>query len=214
MPQPVTTLLCFAVKEEARPYLTLAGTSSNTAVIVTGMGAKNTEKSFLAALTRWQPSRVITSGFAGALNPNLALGTVVFDVDSTCALTDGLRRAGAKAVRFHCAAHVAATCAEKAELLRSTGADVVEMESEIIRQLCRERNIPSATVRVISDTAEEDLPLNFNELMTPEMNMDLGKLALKLIRNPGKIPELMKFQKRVTLAANNLASTLKAVISP
>jgi nucleoside phosphorylase len=213
MAQPVTTLLCFAVKEEAAPFRKLSGERADLYAIVTGMGAQNTERSFRAALEKWQPTQVITSGFAGGLNPELPLGAVLFSADGNFPLSDKLRAAGAKAARFHCATKVAVTRDDKATLYKSTGADAVEMESAIIRRLCHEHGILSATVRVISDTATEDLPLDFNQLMTTEMKMDFAKLASALMRSPGKIPALMRFQKSIQFTANKLAETLNRATS-
>ncbi len=104
-------------------------------------------------------------------------------------------------------------CQEKAALFAQTQCDAVEMESGIIRQICAERGIPAATVRVISDAANENLPLDFNTLMTAEQNMHFGKLALALVKSPGKIPALIRFGNRVKSSAQKLAATLAQALA-
>lgn len=208
----VLALVGFAVKEEAEPFRKSHGHGSNVAIILTGMGRKNAEISFRSALAQWHPELVITGGFAGGLDPNLKIGAVVFEADDSFPSSTALLSAGARSVRFHCADHVVATAAAKSELWTSTQAHAVEMESSIIRSICREHGIPSATVRVVSDAADEDLPLDFNRLMTPDLRIHYPALACALLKSPGKIPELMRFQKRIRAASAKLAEALKQAI--
>ena len=139
---------------------------------------------------------------------------VAFVETADAGLRDQLLSAGAKSAKFICAARIATTAAEKAELRRTTAADAVEMESEAIHAVCRERGIPCATVRVISDTAHEDLPLDFNALANADQSLNYGKLALAIAKSPGKIPALMRLQKQTEFAAAQLAEILGKVIGP
>ncbi len=86
------------------------------------------------------------------------------------------------------------------------------MESAAIHAVCFEKKIPCATVRVISDTAQEDLPLDFNALTKPDKNIDYSKLAWAVAKSPGKIPALMKLQKQTQFAAQQLAGVLEKII--
>jgi nucleoside phosphorylase len=198
----------FAVREEARLYQPPASVE----ILVTGMGRRNTEHAAQAAFARMDPAFVLTCGFAGGLNPALRLNDVVFDADDVFPLRTQLIAAGAKPARFHCADRIAASAAEKAGLRQSTGADAVEMESAIIRELCHARDIPSATVRVISDTADEDMPLDFNTVLTPELSLSGRKLALALLRSPGLVPKLLSFQQQTATAAQCLGKVLRAIL--
>jgi len=204
----VPVLVCFAVPEEAKPFKRLVQGSDDVAVTVVGMGAGNAETSFKRALEVWDPERVVTSGFAGGLNPKLRKGDVIYEMDEGFGSSQQWRDSGGKPGRFHCSDRVAVSSEEKSKLRQETGADAVEMESGVIRRICLERAIRSATVRVVSDAADEHLPLDFNSLMKPDMSLDFGKLAWTLMKSPGKIPVLLRFQGQVNRAAVNLAEIL------
>jgi adenosylhomocysteine nucleosidase len=206
------TLVCFAVKEEAAPFKAAVDSRPNIQSLLTGMGQHNAEKSIRATLSAQKPMLVLTCGFAGALNPDLPLGTILFSCDDVPHLQPRLLAAGARPARFHCSNRVASTAAEKRQLWESTHADAVEMESQVICTICHEHQIPCATIRVVLDTASEDLPLDFNLLMTADQQMDYRKLAFSLAKSPSKIAALLRLQKQSKQAALKLASVLLKVI--
>lgn len=199
-------LVCFAVKEEAAPFKQRAGSMPGVKILLTGIGRRNAEAAISAALARQKPSFVFSSGFAGGLNPELATGTVACSVDSDMSIVP--MGYGARMARFHCAERIVTNAAEKRQLYEATGADAVEMESQFIRAVCREQLIPSATVRVILDTADENLPLDFNRLLDSQQEMDYGKLALGLLRSPSAIPPLLRLHKQTQVAARRLGEVL------
>jgi uridine phosphorylase len=243
----MSTLICFALKEEAAPFHKIAADRSGVFTLIVGIGRQSAGKAmreFLAGGASVPASRlvsslappemVLTCGFAGGLNPDLKLGEVVFETSFSgssrrasaqiktgemlepthVGCYDKLMAAGAKPAKFFCADRVATTVAEKKKLRDETGADAVEMESAAIHAICRERGIPCATVRVISDTANENLPLDFNALAKPDKNLDYGKLAWAIARSPGKIGALMELQKKTKFAAEQLAGVLAKITFP
>src|SRR6266571_3079031 len=74
-------IIAFAVKEESRPFQKLVTSRSDVRVVLTGIGQQNAAKAICKALTEESTNLVLTCGFAGGLNPELATGTVVFSVD-------------------------------------------------------------------------------------------------------------------------------------
>ncbi len=213
MSEPPLTLVCFAVKEEARSFDRFAACRRDLKVLLTGIGARNAEKALRRALAAARPGLVLSAGFAGGLRPDLASGSVLFSAGEQPGLEKKLVAAGAQAANFVCVERVATTAAEKRALRERTGADAVEMESQVIRGICREQGIPSVTVRVVLDTAGEDLPLDFNELMTEDQRLDGRKLASVVLKSPGKISGLLRLQKQGASAANRLAAVLKQALS-
>src|ERR1035437_2905625 len=73
------TLVCFAPKEEAAPFRKIAAGKPGMSILLTGIGRKNAEKSVREFLATNSLELVLTCGFTGGLNPDLALGAVVFD---------------------------------------------------------------------------------------------------------------------------------------
>lgn len=214
----MSTLVCFALKEEAAPFHKMAK-KNGVRILIVGIGRQNAAKSVQNEMASFAPGLVLTCGFAGGLNPNLKLGDVVFEKINQSEASSAecyrqLEAAGATSAKFFCADRIATTVAEKKKLRDETGADAVEMESAAIHAVCAEKGIPCITVRVISDTANEDLPLDFNLLAKPDKGLDFGKLALAIARSPGKIGALMKLQKKTSFAAHQLAAVLDKIISP
>lgn len=209
-PSPI--LVCFAVKEEAQSFRLRAGGLPQVRILLTGMGGRNAERAVRRALSVEKPALVLTSGFAGGLAPDLPAGTVLFDAGGNTGLNAALAAAGARPGRFLWSARVAAAASEKQALRLSTGADAVEMESQVIASLCREIGIPCATVRVVLDPAGEDLPLDFNAFMDANMEMNYGKLTFAVLKSPGKIAALLRLQKASRAAAEKLATVLLQAI--
>lgn len=203
-------LVCFALREERRFFG--AGAAGNCRVILTGMGQGNARRSVAAALEAERPGLVLSCGYAGGLNPSLALGQVVFDTDEVSGLKESLQELGAVPGRFHCGERIVATALEKRALRESSGADAVEMESGAIRGLCRERGVPAATIRVISDVADEDLPMDFNQLAGADQNLSYARLAVHLARSPGLMLRLLRFRRRLVLPAQRLGECLEQLL--
>jgi len=215
-------VVCFALAEEAGAFKKICG--DKVPVFLTGIGRENAEKAtreFLAAHTPL-PSLLMTCGFAGGLIADLKLGDVVFEIPSVLAHGDqgnnvfaGIRSrlaaAGAREAKFYCADRIATTVADKKKLREETGADAAEMESGAVQAVCGSQGIPCVTVRVISDTANEDLPLDFNQFLKEDKSMDMSKLMMAVAKAPWKMGALMELQKNTKLAAHRLADVLVKV---
>ena len=212
MNQAPFTLVCFAVKEEAKPFNQLVASQPQVKTLLTGIGPRNAEKAIRAAFAQQKPERVLSCGFAGGLRPELAAGTVVFSADKETGLEPALLAADARPARFHCVERVATTAEQKRALWQATGADAVDMESQIICALCREQKIPSAIVRVILDTADADLPLDFNQFLTADEELDISRLTRAVLMSPGKIPALLRLQQQGKAAAEKLGQVLAGLL--
>jgi adenosylhomocysteine nucleosidase len=214
----MSVLVCFALKEEAAPFHKVAAGRPGVFTLIVGIGRQNAERSVRKFLPAAAPKLVLTCGFAGGLNPALKAGDVVFEIQelhspsSILDLPAKLNAAGAKPGKFFCADRIATTVAEKKQLRAQTGADAVEMESAAIHAVCRERGFPCATVRVISDAADEDLPLDFNALAKPDQSLDYGKLFFAIAKSPGKIGALKALQKKTKFSAEKLAEVLSKIL--
>ena len=172
------TLVCFALEQEAAPFRRLAVKIPDVKILVTGIGARNAETSLRRFLAQNRAKRVFTCGFCGGLNPDLEGGEVIF-MTGYPELEKRLLAADAKLVTFISSPRIVTTAAEKQQLRAETGADVVEMESEAILAVCREKKIPCAMVRAISDTAGEDLPLDFNVLARVGQELGLRQIIAR-----------------------------------
>lgn len=211
--------VCFALAEEAGPFEKVCGDKVH--VFLTGIGRENAEKAVRGFLAAHTPSLLITCGFAGGLAPELGIGDVIFEIPPSgsagnaayAAVRSKLAATGTREAKIFCADRIATTVADKKKLRDETGADAAEMESGAVQAVCGGQGIPCVTVRVISDTAEQDLPLDFNNFLREDKSMDMSKLMMAVAKAPWKMGALMELQKNTKLAAQQLADVLVRIIS-
>ena len=212
--QPIA--VCFALEEESGPFR--RSSEGKVPMFFTGIGRANANRTVREFLANNAPDLLVTCGFAGGLIPELKIGDVLFVAGESGSkeLYDSVRTkltaAGAREGKIACVDRIATTAKEKQKLHSDTGADAAEMESAAVHDVCRERGIPCVTVRVISDTSEHDLPLDFNNFLKEDKSVDMSKLMMAVAKAPWKMGALMELQKNAKTAANRLAEVLMKLV--
>jgi adenosylhomocysteine nucleosidase len=205
-------LVTFAVPHESRDFRRTAG-ARGVWVLHTGIGADAVARVLQVALKDDRISAVVSSGFAGGLDPGLRVGDVIADVGVS---SEKLVRELPSEIRRGriCAASSTVNSPEaKAELYSKTGAQAVDMETGAIAAECARAGIPLLVIRAISDVAGEGIPVPL------EIAWDLAaqrprplRLCAFLARNPSRIGAFVRFLRQTDHAAKSLGSTLDQLI--
>ena len=198
-------LICFSGRMESRFF---RKRRSDVSVLHTGMGRRNARAALEDRLAKGRPELIITSGFAGGLNPELRIHELLFEKSGTHPLFDELANLPFREGRFCCHDRIAVTAEEKRLLWQSSGCDAVEMESAGIHEIARLREIPCLTLRAISDAGHESLPLDFNRLLNSRMKVNLAKLCGAFCRNPGRLLAFVRFYGSIVKTSRALAGAL------
>jgi nucleoside phosphorylase len=168
------------------------------------------------------PDFCIASGLSGALRPAYVPGRVlvartVGDVKGARVIrcdADLISRAeasGAKIVdQFLVTEQVVSTAAEK-RIMGDSG-DAVDMESLYVLEAAAHRGIRSVAIRAISDSADLNLPLDFDRVFDARGAVSIPKVIGQVVRRPGRIAGLIRLANESERAAANLAECLDAFI--
>lgn len=170
----------------------------------------------------------ISSGLAGAVKSGYGIGQVLAaravrsenpggDRDSNLlecsgALVSFAEECGATIVnRFYTSERAIGTPEEKAHLGQL--ADAVEMESFGVLAEAAASGIPGIAIRAVSDLADENLPLDMNQVFTQNGHVSVPRVLGQVARHPGAMPGLMKLGKQSRTAAESLAQFLDRYVA-
>lgn len=231
-------LVTFAVEAEFAPWRKLRQFSQSNVgdiraysaqmtdceliVLLTGVGGRRAWAEATKVIWDGNVDVCISSGLAGALREKHRPGDVlaakeihatnwekVIPSDST--LLKIATACGAKLVdAFHSVDRVLVHSSEKFEL--GAKADAVEMESGDIMLEAIAFGARVIAIRAISDAVEEDLPVDFNRVMSESGEVSLTKILSQAAAHPGSIPALIRFGWQSRNAAEKLAIVLDACI--
>jgi len=203
---------------------------ANVCVALTGAGTRHAREFFREILSSCSDSfgLCVSSGLAGALKPEYQVGQVLAarsvaserpdpatgDSEISCSepLVSLAAEYGAKTVdRFFTSERVIARAEEKQYLGRK--ADAVEMEScEILRE-ARAFGIPAVSIRAISDTSYEHLPLDMPRIFSDEGQVSLTGVVAEIARHPRSLPDLLRLGQQSKFAAESLAKFLDRYVA-
>ena len=149
---------------------------------------------------------LVSTGFCGALHPALEpcdifVATEVLGVAHALGVP---RSHSCETGKLLSIDRVVSTASEKADL-HQTGADAVEMEAAAVAAKAAEWNLPFFCVRVVTDTAAESFPLDFNRMRDADGRFSRIKILTAALRQPGSVlPGLVKLNKRCKDASQAL----------
>jgi adenosylhomocysteine nucleosidase len=87
------------------------------------------------------------------------------------------------------------------------------MESFGVLSAAQEKGIPGVAIRVISDTAGEDLPLDMNEVLTDAGQVSLPRVLGQVALHPGSLPGLVRLGQHSKRAADALCEFLDRYVA-
>lgn len=241
-------LVTFAVEAEFAPWrkmrhfskvrlgdlTTYRATIANSAIVVlltgiggTHAGSKTLGIQMIAAETGQFFDICVSTGLAGALQPEFKAGKIVVasqlrtrivraDLGENAISCDEelvllTEDCGAQRVQaFYEEDHIVIAADEKTRL--SAFAEVVDMESFDVISESVVWGSRGVAVRAISDTSESDLPLDLNLAVTQAGEISVGQLLRQVLRQPASIPGLIRFGRHSRKAAESLGVFLDKFI--
>jgi adenosylhomocysteine nucleosidase len=195
-------------------------------LVANGPGPKLAGEAVEIAKGRERLTGLVSTGFCGALDPALKLSdifvaTEILTHDTPNDTKLSRDREGAPIQTLASARgsvtgnrpyqigesisidRVAVTASEKSQL-RKTGAAAIEMEAAAVAAKAKEYNLPFYSIRVVTDTADENMPLDFNAMRDSSGRFSRSKIVAAAFRSPTVFPKLIKLNKTCKNASQAL----------
>lgn len=185
------------------------------AVSVAGAGEAMARKATRLLIDGHRPDWVISAGFGGGLDLSLKrLDLVVIEevIRETsgirCSLSTGSWAQNDKRGRLLTVDRIIRTASEKAELRRKFQADVVDMETFAVAEICAERSTKMLGLRIVTDEASFDLPPEVHSILGSSGAYRVGAALGSILRRPSSVKDLWNLREIALQASDLLALRL------
>ena len=219
----VTAALPWEAKT-ARAGQAIAG-RGRVRLVTSGVGPDRARDAAEVAIEQHEPSAVISIGVAGGLTNNLRRPSITIPTriirqrDGTeFQPDDELRKQIVRllnqadifwqSVTSITTPEILFTRPEKREAAE-TGAEIVQMEDAEWADLCGAAGIPFASIRVVMDALDDDIP---NEVVQWRGKPSALDIAVGAIRRPGLLPELLSLGIQRQSAIQELERAMTLII--
>ena len=225
-------LVTFAVRAEFAPwqrrrnFLQLPGDrplfealfgGARVRTILTGMGQDHALDAAKSALA-YKPDICISSGLAGSLQSDYRPGDIlaarlVSEVGEPVAVASHREllatavECGARQIERLATSRTLVARAEQKRELRDQ-AEAVDMESYTILAEAARCGVPAVAIRAISDTADFDIPYDFERARDAQGQIRVMGVVSQVLRRPSGLPVLLKLSRDSRFASRRLADFL------
>ena len=131
--------------------------NGEAALVCGGIGAEAARRATEAVIREVNPARVISAGFAGALDGSLEVGHVL-EPRTVINAADGVRTEVGSGEGILVSSATVAGKEQKIRLHKAYGADAVDMEAAAVAQGAQARGVEFGALKAISDVADFSLP--------------------------------------------------------
>ncbi|MBN2579790.1 MAG: hypothetical protein JXB10_12445 [Pirellulales bacterium] len=213
-------------------------------VVRTGPGREAAAAAAETVIDGHRPQWMISAGFAGGLDPAIARYAILMADQIGCESGEWLRidnsplpmgeGQGVRANLPNNSPHpnplprgegttigklltldrVVRSPEEKKELFEKSGAIAADMETYAVAEVCRRREVPLLSARIILDVAEETLPPDVERLLRqPSEAARWGAALGTIFRRPRAVKDLWALKERSLIASEKLAKFVLELIA-
>ena len=196
-------------------------------LLIGGVGPVQMGRSVNRLLRVFSPKELLLVGIGGGLSPDLkaeetvladrvvtaASGKVLGPTDAGAGLLAQLEAQSHGRTACLTTENLVLTAAEKASLaerFRDQNAGIVDLESAAFAEEAARAKCLWRVLRVVSDTADENLPQFLEECYSPSRGIGRHRAALCAVRSPTSWPQLFQLKRRVDRSSRIIADTLGA----
>jgi adenosylhomocysteine nucleosidase len=181
-----------------------------------GIGADSARRATEAIIAQYSPELLISAGVAGALVPDLKVGTTIFPatvIDSQdasrheTAIQDspvGNTAAGRTILITY---PEVATAAQKQQLAKSYGAHAVDMEGAAVARAAQKHSLPFIAVKAISDDINFEIPEMSRFIRNGQF--DTPRFVLHIALRPWFWLRVFLLARNTKVASENLCAWLR-----
>jgi len=223
----LVNLLDGRVTTRCASYVEHAGRLGGRSLVIaeSGVGAKAAAKATEDVISMYQPSWIVSAGFAAALIEDVRRGCILMADDLVDSqdnhvpigfkIDRGVVEAtpGLHVGRLLTVDHVVRSPDQRRELGRRYDATACDMETIAVAEACRRQKVGFLSVRVISDAVDDRLPPEI-ELLTKRKTV-AGKLGVAtgaLFKRPGSVKDCWRLREHALKASDRLAKFLTGVV--
>lgn len=164
---------------------------------------------------------LVSFGIAGGLSPDVACETAVVATAIKAENMETISCSAAWAARLADALRsssplargdlayapiILTTSRDKGGTFAATHALAADMESYGVGEAALKAGVPFAAIRVVADTAGEQLPEIALHAMAPDGSLKLAETLNRVVRRPGQIPGLIRLGRSTARARRRLNS--------